>query len=97
MRVEGEVVQVIGTDFVIEIVTESGIDIENEIWIVKGRENGMVEVAGMGEGGWIGGLGMEEMEAGIGTVIEAGHVPLLDIPTGGHPGVQFARINELCR
>lgn len=91
MRVEGEVVQVIGTGIVIMT------DIENVTWIVKGPESGMVEVVRMVEEGWIGGPGMGEMEAGIGTVIEAGHVPLLDIPTGGHQGVQFARINELCR
>lgn len=93
MRVEGEVIQVIGTG----IVTGSGTDIENVIQIVKGLESGMAEVVGMEGEGRIGGPGMEEMGAGIGTVIEAGHVPLLDIVTGGHLEVQFAHINELCR
>ncbi|CAB4271232.1 unnamed protein product [Prunus armeniaca] len=60
----------------------SGTDIENAIQIVKGLESGMAEVVGMEGEGRIGGPGMEEMGAGIGTVIEAGHVPLLDIVTG---------------
>lgn len=35
--------------------------------------------------------------AGIGTVIEAGHVPLLDMVTEGHLEVQFAHISGLFR
>lgn len=88
MRVErGGVVQVIGTGIVIEIVTERENDTENVI--VKGLENGMVEVVVMEEGGLIG-------EAGLGTVIAADHVPLLGMVTGGHLEVQFASISGLC-
>ncbi|XWS51596.1 hypothetical protein CRYUN_Cryun12cG0190400 [Craigia yunnanensis] len=90
MRVGGEVIQVIGTS----IVIETRIDIGNVIWIVKGLKSGMGEVVGMERG--IGGTRMEEMEAGIGTMIAAGRVPLVDIVTGGPQEVQFADINAFC-
>lgn len=90
----------IGTGLVTEIETGSGIDTENENGIVKGLESGMVEDTEMEEEEQIGGTaipGMEEMEAGIGTVIGAGHVPLLGIATGGPLKVQFGHISGLCR
>lgn len=61
---------------------------------MKGLEIGMVEVVGMEEEG-IGDIEMEEMEQGTGTVIEAGHAPLLDVDTGGHLEVQFPHISEI--
>ena len=91
MRVGGgEVIQVIGTS----IVIETRIDIEKVIWIVKGLESGMGEVVGMERG--IGGTRMEEMEAGIGTRIAAGHVPLVDIVTGGPQEVHLVDISAFC-
>ena len=93
MRVGGgEVIQVIGTNIMIK--TRIGTDIGNVIWIVKCLESGMGEVVGMERG--IGGTRMEEMEAGIGTRIAAGHVPLVDIVTGGPQEVQFADISAFC-
>lgn len=92
-----EAIQVKGTSTMIESETGSGTGIEIEIPIVKDLEIGMVEVVGMEEEGGIGTPGMEEMEAGIGTVTEAGRVLLLGMVTGGHLEVQFAHISEICR
>jgi hypothetical protein len=86
MRVGG-VVQVIEIGIMIEIEKGSGTGTE----IVKGQESGMVGVVEM-----IGGLRMEGMVAGTGTVIGAGHVPLLGMVAGGHLEVQFAQIRGLC-
>lgn len=92
MRVGGEVIQMTGTSIMIE--TRIGTDIGNVIWIVKGLENGMVEVVGMERG--IGGTRMEETEAEIGTRTAAGHVPLVDIVTGGPQEVQVDDISAFC-
>lgn len=89
-------IQVTGTRIMIVIEIGSRLDTENETEIVKGLETGMLEVIGMEEEG-IGGSGMEEMEAGIGTVIGAGHVHLIGMVTEGHLEVQFVRISGLCR
>lgn len=98
MRVErGGVVQGTGTGTVNEIETGSGTDTENVTRTVKGLESGMVEVVGMEDGEQIGGSGMEEMEAGIGTMIGVGHVPLSGMVTGGHLEVQFTHISGLCK
>lgn len=91
MTAGGEVVQVTGIIIMIEIVIERGIVIK----IVKDHMSGMVEV-GMEEGAWIGGSGMEEMKAGIGTATGVGHVPLQGILTGGHLEVQSNHISGLC-
>ncbi|KAF3433148.1 hypothetical protein FNV43_RR24250 [Rhamnella rubrinervis] len=93
MMVGEEAIQVKGTG----IVIESGTSIGKEIPIVKDLEIGMVELVGMEEEGGIGTPGMEEMEAGIGTVTGAGHVLLLGMVTGGHLEVQFVHISEICR
>lgn len=90
----GEVVRVIGTGIMIVIETGSGIDTENETKIVKGQEMGMLEVVGMEGERWIVGPGMAEKEAGIGTVIGAGHVHLLGVVTEDHLEVQFACISR---
>jgi hypothetical protein len=86
MRVGG-VVQVIEIGIMIEIEKGSGTGTE----IVKGQGSGMVGAVEV-----IGGLGMEEMVGRIGTVIGAGHVPLLGMIAGGHLEVQFAHIRGLC-
>lgn len=92
----GEVIQVTRTRIMIVIEIGSRLDTENETEIVKGLETGTLEVIGMEEEG-IGGSGMEEMEAGIGTVIGAGHVHLIGMVTEGHLEVRFVRISGLCR
>ncbi|KAG6791879.1 hypothetical protein POTOM_001013 [Populus tomentosa] len=79
--------KVIEIGIMIEIEKGSGTGTE----IVKGQGSGMVGVVEM-----IGGLRMEEMVAGIGTVIGAGHVPLSGMVAGGHLEVQFTHIRGLC-
>lgn len=90
MRGEEGVIQVIETVIMIEKGSGTGIE------IMEGQGNGMVGLVGMTEGGWIGGLGMEEMVEGVGTVIVAGHAPLLGRVRGGHLEVQFAHIRGFC-
>lgn len=92
MRVGGaEVIQGIETNIAIEtrILTDTRI----VIWIVKGLESGAGEVVGMEREN--GGTRMVEMEAGIGTIIAAGPVPLVDIVTGGPREVLFADISAI--
>ena len=98
MRAEKEeVILVIETGTVIVIVItiegESGTDIENGTRTVRDPEIGMVEAVGMEEEGLIGDIEMEEMEAGTGTVIVAGHDLLLGKETGLLE-VQFTHISE---
>lgn len=79
----GGAIQVIGRDIVIKIGIESGIGIQTETQIEQDLGTMKLEVIEMGEGGWILGSGMEEMEAETGTAIGADHVPLLSVATEG--------------
>lgn len=93
MRAEGEeVIQVKETDTTIEIWTGTVIASENETVIVVGPENGVIGV-GMEEGRWMEGPGMEEMEAGIGTVTEVGLALLVGMGVGGIQEVLFDHIS----
>lgn len=88
-------IQVTGIGIVIKITIGSGIGIEIETQIVKGLGSMMLEVIEMEEGGWIIGREMEEMEVETGTVIGAGHAPLVSIATEGLLEVQFAQISGI--
>ena len=95
-----EVSHLRGTGIVIEITIGNEIDTGSEMVTVKDLERGIAEKLERGLEDQIGSTavpGMEEIEAGKDTasVTEAGHVLLLDMVTGDHPGVQSVNIEDI--
>ena len=85
-------IQLIGTGIGIGIKTGSGTDTGNEPVSEKVLVRKLVEETGIGSKTI---TGMEEMEAGTGTVIGVDHVLLLGMVIGGLQEVQVAPISML--